>query len=1436
MKKLLLILCGFCLALVPAAVVRAQPITNQPQSITVNNASSAMFTVGAASATNYQWQFNRANLADGTNQTDGVIVSGSATSTLILEDVTTNEAGSYTVILNGSVTSSNAVLTITNGTIVRFIFTGFFGGGTSNVDVQLFDHDKPATVQNFIHYINSGAYANMFMHRCMTGFVLQGGEVGATDQTNTYPPITGWDIASYIASNHFSPPFPAQVDSEYSVGPQIKNDFGTLAMALVSSRAGVTETNSATDSFFFNLADNSASLNSGDNLFTVFGRLVNNSNELASSNVLAYFSALTNGNGIVASDVFSDYGVMFTNVFPDLPVNFTGYSTPANANLVFCGFEFPAGAPPTDTTPPMVSITSPAPGAVLTNGSTGPVQGTASDDVGLADVFCVLTPQPAPDGTHPNEGLSFTNYALGTTNWSINLLNPDDPNYGLVPPGTYSLSVQAQDGAGNLSNAAPQLLIFTAILTNGVGSVSYIEGVSNLDAIGYPFQNTNDYYVVAEPGSNQLFVNWSGGGLTVIDPELHFQMSEGLLWTANFISNGIPNSIAFTYPPSNGIIGTDAFHITGTIFNARSTPLAVTCSIYSTRTHEEVANSSSTNGGTTNWSVAVGGLPVDSYAVEAVATDTNGHQTAISEEFTVAAYAFLQVDTVGPGTVSSPTNGEAIPVGSEFQVAESPAANQLFYTWTYARNGGSATFWTPPPQGFTMASGLTLTATFVSNTLPSNCITFTSPPASVLLSNGAVRLGGMISNVPSPPLTVTCQVFSYTNGLEVTSPVTTSGRSNWSLIMGGLGAGPYIALVKAVDQASNSTVIRAQFSATVNTNAPEVKVLVPATNGVLTDNSPMVISGTSSDSNGVAWVNCTMIPVANADGTLPSGGGFSAYAEGTTNWAVNFGVQPPGVYSNYVIVVDNAGNHSQLVQRVTNTGILINGNGNVTLTQNGVAKPNSVGYPLQPGSSYKAAATPGPGQSFLGWSAGAYTTTKRLISFKAAEGLLWTATFVPSRAGKGLAFTYPPPNAGLGATSFKLRGRMGANYKSAPIFCLISSLTTGFQVGPLLASNATATWSAAVSNLPPDNYVVEAMSTNEGGQGANIYEKFSILPFTKAVGSYSGLFIRSDGPVAPTNSGFVSFALTPSGTISGNIVFPAYGTVPIYSLPLENIYFTVATVSETIPDFYGKPLSLTINVDLTGKTDLAVGSFSSTAWSSPLICHRAAAKLSSNTMPSAGKYILSLQPGDETNEFSANGYAALTIGSGGGIALSGALPDNTTFSESARISREGIWPLYAVIAGDNNRGILLGWETNNASGECNGQLYWYKPPHVGAYYSGGIGVKSNMFLNSPGTNSARPAAGSQYVIVFEGGTIVPPLTNLLTVNEEGQFVVSNNPPDKLKISLSAYGVITGSFLNTNDNQTLRFKGAYLGPSQGGSGFIPETGGQTGSFELQLGPG
>jgi hypothetical protein len=57
----------------------------------------------------YQWQKN------GTNLTDGGVISGSSTSTLTLNTITLNDAGNYTVVITnsyGSVTSSVAALTV----------------------------------------------------------------------------------------------------------------------------------------------------------------------------------------------------------------------------------------------------------------------------------------------------------------------------------------------------------------------------------------------------------------------------------------------------------------------------------------------------------------------------------------------------------------------------------------------------------------------------------------------------------------------------------------------------------------------------------------------------------------------------------------------------------------------------------------------------------------------------------------------------------------------------------------------------------------------------------------------------------------------------------------------------------------------------------------------------------------------------------------------------------------------------------------------------------------------------------------------------------------------------------------------------------------------------------------------------------------------------
>ena len=80
-------------------------ITSQPQSQTAKERFNTSFTVGARGGErSYQWLFNGENIADGTN------------ATLQFIGVSTNDAGSYRVILSntaGSVTSVVATLTVT---------------------------------------------------------------------------------------------------------------------------------------------------------------------------------------------------------------------------------------------------------------------------------------------------------------------------------------------------------------------------------------------------------------------------------------------------------------------------------------------------------------------------------------------------------------------------------------------------------------------------------------------------------------------------------------------------------------------------------------------------------------------------------------------------------------------------------------------------------------------------------------------------------------------------------------------------------------------------------------------------------------------------------------------------------------------------------------------------------------------------------------------------------------------------------------------------------------------------------------------------------------------------------------------------------------------------------------------------------------------------
>jgi peptidyl-prolyl cis-trans isomerase B (cyclophilin B) len=93
--------------------------------------------------------------------------------------------------------------------------------------IELDDAKAPATVANFLDYVNKGHYDGTVFHRVIKGFMIQGGGFAPGMQQK---------------------PTGAQIQNEANNG--LKNDRYTLAMARTSAP------HSATAQFFINATDN----------------------------------------------------------------------------------------------------------------------------------------------------------------------------------------------------------------------------------------------------------------------------------------------------------------------------------------------------------------------------------------------------------------------------------------------------------------------------------------------------------------------------------------------------------------------------------------------------------------------------------------------------------------------------------------------------------------------------------------------------------------------------------------------------------------------------------------------------------------------------------------------------------------------------------------------------------------------------------------------------------------------------------------------------------------------------------------------------------------------------------------------------------------------------------------------------------------------------
>lgn len=110
-------------------------------------------------------------------------------------------------------------------------------------NLQLLPADAPATVTNFLRYVDEGAYRNLIVHRSDPDFVIQtGGFTIPLAEVPEFPPVT----------NEF----------------RLSNLRGTVAMAKVGGFP-----DSATSQWFVNLSNNTG-LDTNNGGFTVFARVI----------------------------------------------------------------------------------------------------------------------------------------------------------------------------------------------------------------------------------------------------------------------------------------------------------------------------------------------------------------------------------------------------------------------------------------------------------------------------------------------------------------------------------------------------------------------------------------------------------------------------------------------------------------------------------------------------------------------------------------------------------------------------------------------------------------------------------------------------------------------------------------------------------------------------------------------------------------------------------------------------------------------------------------------------------------------------------------------------------------------------------------------------------------------------------------------------------
>jgi hypothetical protein len=332
-------------------------------------------------------------------------------------------------------------------------------------------------------------------------------------------------------------------------------------------------------------------------------------------------------------------------------------------------------------------------------------------------------------------------------------------------------------------------------------------------------------------------------------------------------------------------------------------------------------------------------------------------------------------------------------------------------------------------------------------------------------------------------------------------------------------------------------------------------------------------------------------------------------------------------------------------------------------------------------------------------------------------------------------------------------GRITANFKTNWLEIGKPYTVTAIPGPGQVFSNWVGDVSAQTAGL---NFVMRSNLT--------LQANFIPNPFLQATGTYNGLFYNTNR--VQDQSGFFTLTLSGGGGYSARL------QIGTGSYSVSGQLSLLGTANVNVARRGATPLALTIAVDLDGGQSLT-GTVSDGTWEADVVAERATFNSQGNPATQyAARYNLMVPGGDigDPSFPAGDGYGNVSVDLSGKIALSGALGEGSSLSQTIQLSGKGNWAVYVPLY--SGKGSLLGWlnyDTNQPPGGFNGWLSWIRPAQKTALYPNGF---TNTILCGASrytppvtlTNQVIPLTNG--VLTLDGGIRPWTLTNDIVLSSE----------------------------------------------------------------------